>query len=197
MEKVDTKPDYSVDSLLKILGVNTIKELSEMLNIPKTTIEKWGQRGVPSKIWRDYGHNVQLNIHTIKVPKLSPLVGAGGGHNIEAIDSIEQIGELVLDVAMFKTTPPKKLFAMQVDGYSMTPMVFPDSLVIFDDTTHFRGDGLYVINWRNTLMVKLLQVNGEGKMRIIAVNKDYESYTIDIDDQSVFKIFGKVIRTII
>ena len=86
---------------------------------------------------------------------------------------------------------------MQVDGYSMIPMIFPDSWVVFDDTTHFRGDWMYVINWRNVLMVKLLQVNHDGMIRIVSVNKEYESYTVSPDDQSVLRIFGKVLRTII
>lgn len=133
----------------------------------------------------------------ITATKLSPHVSAGNGSNIESIDSVEKMGEFVLDVCTFKTPPPSKLFAMQVDGYSMTPMIFPDSWVVFDDTTQFKGDGLYVINWRNVLMVKLLQVNSEGMIRIVSANKDYESYTVEPDDQSVFRIFGKVLRTII
>lgn len=137
------------------------------------------------------------SIETVTAVKLSPHISAGNGSNIESIDSVEKMGEFVLDICTFKTPPPKRLFAMQVDGYSMIPMVFPDSWVVFDDATHFKGDGLYVINWRNVLMVKLLQVNSDGMFRIVSANKDYESYTVEPDDQSVFRIFGKVLRTII
>lgn len=142
--------------------------------------------------------NSSLHVsNTITATKLSPHVSAGNGCNIESIDSVEKIGELVMDICTFKVPPTSKLFAMQVDGYSMTPMVFPDSWVVFDDTTHFKGDGLYVINWRNVLMVKLLQVNSDGMLRIVSANKEYESYTVSPDDQSVFRVFGKVLRTII
>jgi len=133
----------------------------------------------------------------VTATKLSPHISAGNGSNLESIDSVEKMGEFILDVCSFKVPPPKKLFAMQVDGYSMTPMVFPDNWVVFDDTTQFKGDGLYVINWRNVLMVKLLQVNSDGMLRIVSANKEYESYTVSPDDQSVFRVFGKVLRTII
>ncbi|MFV0480776.1 MAG: helix-turn-helix transcriptional regulator, partial [Campylobacteraceae bacterium] len=100
---------------------------------------------------------------------------------------------------LFKT--PQKaenLRITQVDGYSMTPTLFPDSWVIFDiSKSAYSGDGIYVLNFRNILMVKILQVTNKGTLFIKSANKDYDSYEIDMQDQSVFKIFGKVIKTIL
>ena len=191
-----------LDKWLVERGFSTYKELSEYLEIAPNTMDVWKQRGkIPEKNILKYtqkSHSpTSLHVNTITATKLSPHVSAGNGSNIESIDSVEKMGEFVLDICTFKTPPPSKLFAMQVDGYSMTPMIFPDSWVVFDDTTHFKGDGLYIINWRNVLMVKLLQVNSDGMLRIVSANKDYESYTVEPDDQSVFRIFGKVLRTII
>lgn len=186
------KLGYSQDKLGEILGISK----RQIINIEKGISPI---KDVYAKTLSEILHqsHASLQINTVTATKLSPHVSAGNGSNIESIDSVEKMGEFVLDVCTFKTPPPSKLFAMQVDGYSMTPMIFPDSWVVFDDTTHFKGDGLYVINWRNVLMVKLLQVNSNGMLRIVSTNKEYESYTVSPDDQSVFRIFGKVLRTII
>ena len=186
------KLGYSQDKLGEILGISK----RQIINIEKGISPI---KDVYAKTLSEILHQspTSLHVNTITATKLSPHVSAGNGSNIESIDSVEKMGEFVLDVCSFKTPPPKRLFAMQVDGYSMTPMIFPDSWVVFDDTTNFKGDGLYVVNWRNVLMVKLLQVNSDGMIRIVSVNKEYESYTVSPDDQSVFKIFGKVLRTIV
>jgi len=197
-------PDkVTLETLKKAHNVGTDVALAKILNLSVDTVRSWKKRGVPDWLQLETVQNAPqttqspLHLNTVTAIKLSPHVSAGNGSNIESIDSVEKMGEFILDVCTFKTPPTKKLYAMQVDGYSMTPMIFPDSWVVFDDTTHFKGDGLYVINWRNVLMVKLLQINSEGMIRIVSANKEYESYTVSPDDQSVFRIFGKVLRTII
>lgn len=194
--------DY-LDKIKHLWGLDTDEELAVTLKTKKSNIDSWVKRDKIPDTWNKLLGQMSdkptqpLQVNTVTATKLSPHVSAGNGSNIESIDSVEKMGEFVLDVCTFKTPPPSKLFAMQVDGYSMTPMIFPDSWVVFDDTTQFKGDGLYVINWRNVLMVKLLQVNSNGMLRIVSANKEYESYTVSPDDQSVFRIFGKVLRTII
>lgn len=199
-----------VNELKELLGAKTDAQLAERMGVAVPTISTWKQRGLSGdaklalftarkeKITQNESEaDKPLHVNTITATKLSPIVSAGNGSNVECIDSVDKIGQLVLDVTMFKTTPPKNLYAMQVDGYSMVPMIFPDSWVVFEEVGDFRGDGLYIVNWRNVLMVKLLQVNSAGNLRIVSVNKEYESYEVSPDDQSVFRIMGKVIRTII
>ncbi|EIW2192513.1 helix-turn-helix transcriptional regulator, partial [Campylobacter coli] len=88
---------------------------------------------------------------------------------------------------------------IKVDGYSMVPMLLPDSWVVFEETHEYQGDGLYILNFDNQLMVKLLQLNPINKiLDIISVNKDYKSYSIDLRDSQVEIIIqGKVLRSII
>lgn len=144
-------------------------------------------------------HNLERNDYTaieskiVTIPKLSVTASCGGGNHIESIDCFETSGQFIIDADSLKIYA-KDLKAIRVDGYSMVPTLLPDSWVLFNGIQDFVGDGLYVLNWRNILMIKLLQINNDGKMRIISSNKDYESYTIDPDDQSVFKIFGKVVK---
>lgn len=182
-------------------GFSTYKELAKYLGVAQNTLDVWKQRGnIPEKHLLKYTqmtkHSTPTPSSTIPIPKLQCTVSAGGGNHIEGIDTFETNGTLIIDKDTLRVDY-KNLRAIKVDGYSMIPVLMPDSWVIFDDTDHFTGDGLYIINFRNILMVKTLQVNSEGKLRIISANKEYESYTIDLDDQSTFKIFGKVRRCII
>ena len=132
-----------LDSLKDIYSIKTDAELTVFLDVTPAAMAKWiGRNKIPEKIYNQYGQNVsnkdiRLN-NIIKIPKLSSKVSAG--YNVQAIDSIEKIGELILDVSLFKTPPPKKLFAMQVDGYSMIPMIFPDTRVIFHDCKQYKGE---------------------------------------------------------
>lgn len=124
---------------------------------------------------------------------------AGGGNHVESIDLFTSGRTLSIDTTFFKVRPTGPLHAMQVDGYSMIPMLLPDSWVIFHDAETYEGDGLYVLNFRNVLMIKLIEVDpASGRLRIKSVNKDYDSWEYDPDDdQSVLRIFGKVIRCVI
>ena len=180
-------------------NLKTDEELAKKLETSKNNIDSWVKRDkIPEKWVLKIVQNVPNKLDNIvKIPKLSSKVSAG--YNVQAIDSIEKIGELILDLSLFKTPPPKKLFAMQVDGYSMIPMIFPDSWVIFDDCKQFKGDGLYIINWDDCLMVKQISATPKkGVIQIISANKDYQSWEVDLNDsQCSFMIFGKVIRTIL
>jgi phage repressor protein C with HTH and peptisase S24 domain len=135
---------------------------------------------------------------SVNVPVLSIKASAGGGNNVESVDVFESGEVLSVDRSLFKTAPSKRLHAIRVDGYSMIPMLYPDSWVIFEDAQEWSGDGLYIINWRNVLMVKLLQADIEaGKLWIKSVNPDYDSWHVDMENQENFRIFGKVVRCVI
>lgn len=188
-----------LDRLKKEFEVKSDAELTVILDVTPAAMAKWIARNkIPDKIINKR-HNVSdIKSNTIiRVPKLSAKVSAG--YNVQSIDSIEQIGELILDISIFKTQPPKKLFSMQVDGYSMIPMILPDSWVIFDDDKQFKGDGLYIINWDDCLMVKQISATPKkNTVQIISANKDYQSWEVDLSDtQCSFMIFGKVIRAIL
>ncbi|MDR0666836.1 MAG: S24 family peptidase [Campylobacteraceae bacterium] len=143
-------------------------------------------------------NNNDINVDIVCIPKLSVTASAGGGNNLEAIDNFSVNGVFVGDNDTLRLSNTKNLKAIKIDGYSMLPMLLPDSWVIFNDDENFRGDGLYVLNWDNTLMVKIVQITPNGKVEIISANRDYKSYTVDLNDsQIVFKIIGKVIRSIL
>ncbi len=136
--------------------------------------------------------------NSVEVEILTVRPSAGKGSNLEAIDDFESGKKLYIDKMLFKKPPNGRVWAMQVDGYSMVPMLFPDSWVLVDETKNFTGDGLYVINFDNILMVKLLEINlNTGNLWVKSVNPDYDSWEIKSDDQRHFEIIGKVVRCII
>lgn len=133
------------------------------------------------------------------IPKLNITASAGGGNELEGLECYESGQTLAIDKAFFKAIPSHNIKAIRVDGYSMIPLLFPDSWVIFEEGNEFKGDGLYIINYANQLMVKLLQLNPiTNILEIISINKDYKSYEVSVSEsQELCLIRGKVLRSII
>lgn len=140
-----------------------------------------------------------LNDQYYSIPKLNLSAQAGGGNEILDLQCYESGEVLTIDKAFFKAIPSKNLKAIRVEGYSMIPMLMPDSWVVFEDDRQYRGDGLYIINYGGQLMVKLLQLDPIKRiLDIISVNKDYKSYSIPLEDSQIeIIIAGKVLRCII
>ena len=188
----------------KKIPTDYIDKLQEQFNVSK----KWiltgegdvynKQKSLPQPK-EQVNTEVQPSTDSIPVEVLSVRPSAGGGSHLEAIDIFNSGQRIYIDKALFKTPPKGRVRAMQVDGYSMVPMLFPDSWVIVDETKEFMGDGLYVINWNNVLMVKLLEVNLKtNTLWVKSVNPDYDSWEVDLEnDQRAFEIYGKVLRCII
>ncbi len=204
----------------KNLGLNQAA-FSKKLGIGERTYARYesGERHIPSNIllevaqmgnidmnWlfgSDYeDKNVEKvespdNIYT--VPILSVRASAGSaGSILSAIDRFDTSQKLQVDRVLFKTPPRGTVRAVQIDCHSMIPMLYPDAWVLFDETADYRGDGLYVINWQDILMVKLLQVDmSTGHLHIKSVNPEYQSWEVQSASQEIFHIVGKVLRTII
>lgn len=141
----------------------------------------------------------QISRDQILIRKLSSAVGAGESVDINGVEVYDTDVLVPFSQMLFKVRPKKidRIRCMQVDGYSMVPMLFPDSWVIADVTAKFEGDGLYIINYCDNFMVKLLQKSPDGTLHIKSVNKDYESYDIGPDDDVQVYIVGKVLRCVI
>lgn len=141
----------------------------------------------------------QVSHDQILIRKLSSAVGAGESVDINGVEVYDTDILVPFSQMLFKVRPKKadRIRCMQVDGYSMVPMLFPDSWVIADVTAKFEGDGLYIINYCDNFMVKLLQKSPDGTLHIKSVNKDYESYDIGPDDDVQVYIVGKVLRCVI
>lgn len=141
----------------------------------------------------------QVSHDQILIRKLSSAVGAGESVDINGVEVYDTDILVPFSQMLFKVRPKKadRIRCMQVDGYSMVPMLYPDSWVIADVTAKFEGDGLYIINYCDQFMVKLLQKSPDGALDIISVNQQYKSYHIEADNQTEVYIVGKVLRCVI
>ena len=132
----------------------------------------------------------------LSMPLVSHTVQAGRGGGITGI-RYEVVETMTISRSLFKAPPASAVRIIKVGGYSMAPMLYPDSFCIFDESPLFAADGLYIINYGNELMVKLLQQDPTGAIHIKSVNPDYQSWVVYPTDQTHFAIIGKVLRIII
>lgn len=173
-------------------------ELAEAIEI-NFSIDGWwlltGRGDMLEKSAESFPVVSDLNI--ISVPLVSMRASAGAGNSLHGISEYEIVDTMAISKSLLKTPPTGVIRMIKVEGYSMVPMLYPDTFLLFDEDGKWSGDGLYILNWRDDLMVKLLQVDPSGNLHIKSVNKEYESWVVNPDDQSVFHIVGKVLRIII
>lgn len=201
-----------LDTLRKRTNSKTDKEMCEILKIPYGTLDRWKANDeIPAKRLIEFADKLNISVDELKngntsepsdtfsIKKItSYFASAGGGNEINDIEVYDTNEVLQIDKAFFKLPPSKNARAIRVDGYSMVPMLLPDSWVIFEEQSEFKGDGLYVINYSGQLMVKLLQLTPKGVLRVISKNEDFESYEIKVnEDNQYFHIVGKVIKSIV
>ena len=187
-----TPSDFINDELSVDLSVNKPKE-----NVRQSTNLSVNMSDNLSNLKKTEAD--QISHDQILIRKLSSAVGAGESVDINGVEVYDTDVLVPFSQMLFKVRPKKidRIRCMQVDGYSMVPMLFPDSWVIADVTAKFEGDGLYIINYCDNFMVKLLQKSPDGTLHIKSVNKDYESYDIGPDDDAQVYIVGKVLRCVI
>lgn len=189
----------STENLQKIansLGIELTDFLSNNL-VPQVS------HNVPQKLSHKQNNakNSDLSFtdeNAVFITALNSKVGAGESIDINGARVCDTETKMPFSLTLFKTPPRvKNLRCMQVSGYSMIPTLYPDSWVIFELGCEFLGDGLYVISFGDSLMVKLVQRSPNGALDIISTNKEYKSYRIDAGDETSIKIIGKVLRCII
>lgn len=202
--------NMSQDIFAKEVGVKSKQTISDVENskqksLPQDVNKKIIERFNINPQWLYYGDGEPTTTatksnNTINIPILSIAASAGFGNNIESVDIFKSGDSLAVAKSLFKLPPNvNKLYAIKVDGESMVPRLLPDSWVIFEEQNSWSGDGLYVINYNNVLMVKLIEVNPKnGNLYIKSVNPQYSSWEYNPkEDNSNFKIVGKVLRSIV
>ena len=200
------------------LTTNVIKKIAKGLNLDIDALTQQGIKlGVPQPVplsTIQFKEEVSLNTKILSpktsnlketdtdqifIRKLSSSVGAGESVDINGIEIYDTDVLVPFSRMLFKVCPKNtsRIRCMPVEGYSMVPMLYPDSWVIADVTAKFEGDGLYIINYCDQFMVKLLQKSPDGALDIISVNQQYKSYHIGANDQTEVYIVGKVLRCVI
>jgi len=114
------------------------------------------------------------------------------------LEAFETGESLLVDKALFPAKMTSTaLYALQTEGSSMLPMLLPESWVVFEKGNEFRSDGLYVLNWQNKLLIRLLQLAPDGTMHILTTNEHFENWSVNPEEKGRFRIFGRVVRSIV
>lgn len=211
MMKIDT----ILDRIYGKLGIKNDAEFCKKYNIKPNTLSNWKARNsIPydkifeiiknEKISFDYVFlgDDQTNSQYVKqdgyyITSLTHNASAGSSSDIEGIEVYDTDNKVFVSSTFFKfPINENETRILQVVGDSMLPKLQSGDWVIIDIVDKFLGDGLYVINYNNILMVKMLQFKPNGNIYIKSINPEYESYEIETDSQEIFYIVGRVIKTI-
>lgn len=194
-----------LNELKELWGFKTDNELADFLETSKLNIDSWVKRDKIPEKWElkirqmhdNKSNSDDADLYFIR-KTTSVKASAGGGNELEGVRSY-QTGELMpIAKAFFKVPPGKNLNSMEVEGESMMPMLRSGDWVIFREDGEFTGDGLYVVNFSDQLMVKILQLTPRGMLKIVSVNPNFQSYEISLSEtQEHFKIVGKVVKSIV
>lgn len=139
--------------------------------------------------------NVDIDGYCVKI--LSNNASAGTDSDIEGINVTDTSKIMYIPKNLFKTPKNEKnLRAVLVKGNSMQPKLNSGDWVIIDISSKFNGDDLYVINFRNIFMVKMLQIKPNGNFFIKSLNPSFDSFEITEETQEIFNIVGRVVKII-
>lgn len=95
---------------------------------------------------------------------------------------------------------PGKIMTCQMGGDSMQPTIQPCELIAFADCAgKILTPGIYVFTrdvfGRRCVFIKRVEPMADGALRIISDNHRYETFTLDIDEQSDMQVHGRVIAS--
>ena len=101
------------------------------------------------------------------------------------------IGKLMLDKDEFGEVVGlgDRLRIIKKIGDDMSDVILENGLVVYNEEDEFKGDGIYVINYDEKVLVKRLQLKSGDEFWVISDNKNYVSFEVKKGD---FRILGKV-----
>lgn len=124
-------------------------------------------------------------------------IEASLGNGIEVFENAPR--EIIqLPIALIKNIDanPTTSCIINTCGESMYPTIIggSDKLLIDLSKRDIYDGKIYLIRFDNTIFVKRLQKLPNNQLKIISDNKEYESYTVDLNDNSInFDIIGRVL----
>lgn len=210
--------DNVLKKLRKYYQVPNNRQLANKLGIKYNTLSTWVQRNkIPYELLTEISQNENIsldwilndNIYTqneyinenenrefYSIDLLSIKASAGTGiQNYQA----ETIKKINLPKILFKTDiNPQDLKIIEIEGDSMEPTIKDGSFVLIDTSKNSPVDGIYAILINDEILIKRLQFNIDGTIKIISDNKNYEAICYNPKEQEdiYFKILGKKILTI-
>jgi len=200
---------HQIQERIKELKI-TQEELADKLGEKQQTISAWFTRGnIPRLKMPKLLNAINMDIkEAVKSESTGDVISvriatieAGAAHalDVDCIDEFTNDGSVQLLLNSSAYLDINGLIAIRVNGKSMLPTLMPDDMVVIDMNKNFySGDDLYVFNYAGNLLVKRLQYNpSNNSFMVTSDNKLFDTYSINLsEDQSHFKIVGRVISTI-
>lgn len=194
------------------------RQLAEKLGIKYSTLATWLQRNkIPYELLTEISQNENISLDWLinnkkdtqteniedtsnkdfySIDLLSIKASAGSGIQNYHTEIISKIN---LPKILFKTPiNPNNLKVIEIEGDSMEPTIKDGSFVLIDTSKNSPIDGIYAIQINDEILIKRLQFNIDGTIKIISDNKNYEHICYNPQEQEhiFFKILGKKILTI-
>lgn len=124
---------------------------------------------------------------------INACAGTGGGNFIHEKNEVEQLAFTKQWIKGVMKLNPKQISIISVAGDSMEPTLYEYDFVLVDHRdTGNKSDGIYVINYDNSLMVKRLQFTPNG-LYIKSDNKNYREIFIPVDSGQYVNVVGRVV----
>lgn len=129
------------------------------------------------------------------IPKLVLKPSAGNGTIVDLEDVEDYIAFQKEWFNRHIHAPKNSLAVMTANGDSMEPTIRNGDMLLVDTSqSQARTDNIYIIRIDDCLVVKRVQCIPGQKIQVISDNKNYDTYTLDLSDESQsISIVGKVV----
>ncbi len=149
------------------------------------------------KVLEDDTPAAALRVHreeeTASIPVYDIKASAGNGMVIHEENIIYHLTFQMNFLHRVSNAPLEKLSVITVDGDSMEPTLSPEDTVLIDRTqTTPKKDGIYVLRYDDSLLVKRLRY--DPQRRIVTIISDNDRYPpLDITDLDCLHVIGRVL----
>lgn len=210
------KIDPILKKLRELTNTTTDVDMCAALDLNYATLDGWKtQDKIPPRRLFAFAEKFNISVDALKsnvlddfvvedsldgywITKISHDASAGVLSDISGIEVYDTGEKIFLPKTFFKSMmDERKLRAIQVVGDSMLPKLHSGDCVIIDINNKFLGDGLYVINYNDILMVKMLQFLPNNNILVKSLNPDYSSYEVEANSQETLYIIGHVVKIIL
>lgn len=184
-----------IATLKKHYGVQTNPELASALGVSPNTVSSWRQRkDIPSEyevVLTKIMQNAQIPENIISIPVFEAVAGCGATGIVEQLHLKEE--NFIFDSRIFPSDIITKNIAMiRIVGDSMMPYLDENDWALIELRNGREVvpiEAVYLIAYDGVVQIKRIQIIGK-KAIIKSDNKEYEPFTLDIND---FDIVGKII----
>ncbi|MBF0501460.1 MAG: helix-turn-helix transcriptional regulator [Candidatus Riflebacteria bacterium] len=138
------------------------------------------------------------DIHSIRIPIYDNEASAGNGcfNDVDHVTNFLTIDGDVLREDL--PGNPEHLVIIRVRGDSMVPSIQPGEMAVVDKTeTEITIDGLYVLRYNGTLIIKRLQMIPGGDVNILSDNPVYPPIRLSSKNPpDEFRVAGRVVALV-